>query len=439
MLKAKILLLIINANDWYNKGDVSNRVGMITSLQKVFHKRVNIIMESATPKLDSVYFCRYNVSVIPSIYEVDKSHNLKILTAILFIGRIILLMMLSTLVRVLGLNPPSNSKSRTVQYLNNIIKADAVISSAGGFIHDELFLTTFLPHIFLLFISSVVLNKPTILYAQSIGPFRRKLSSLVASFILNKMDLIILREALSKKIVDKLGIKTNVVVTTDATFAFPKKVKQKIVNRSKQIRIGLTVIGRWYSKKFNKSYINYLISIIKMCNFLINKYDAHIIILPQTLIERDIATARIIKRMVNSNKIYLDENDYSPEELMDVINNLDFMICSRMHSAIFSALVNVPFVAIGYQPKFYGIMSQLGMQEFLIPIDDLEYHTLVDKVRFLFHNENIIRKRFYQRIKILKKRSLMSALIVKIYIKKLLKSNHCLKVHRNGRNIYRKH
>jgi polysaccharide pyruvyl transferase WcaK-like protein len=48
---------------------------------------------------------------------------------------------------------------------------------------------------------------------------------------------------------------------------------------------------------------------------------------------------------------------------------LDVLITSRLHAALFALAVGTPALAIGYEPKMVGVMSELGLPDRVLPAD----------------------------------------------------------------------
>ncbi len=64
--------------------------------------------------------------------------------------------------------------------------------------------------------------------------------------------------------------------------------------------------------------------------------------------------------------------------------DLDVLITSRMHAAIFAMAAGTPAVAIGYEPKVAGVMTDLGLGDRVVPADaDLSVDRLLDLVERL--------------------------------------------------------
>lgn len=62
-----------------------------------------------------------------------------------------------------------------------------------------------------------------------------------------------------------------------------------------------------------------------------------------------------------------------------IISKCYALIGMRYHSNIFASKMGIPFVAIGYEEKMYGFMSDWGLDEYLIKLPELSYEVLCEK------------------------------------------------------------
>lgn len=414
--------MIINANDWYNKGDVSNRLAMVYALKKNI-KDLKITLESKTVEEDRTYFSKFNVNVIQGIfaYNENESFSKKMLKSLLSLSLLSFYALLYKLLHIY----PLNGRQRESIYITRMIKADLVLSSAGGFLHDEAPFSSLLPHLFLIGIS-VLLNKPTILYAQSIGPLKHTLIRYLVKKVLSEVNMIILREEISLRELQELNIrKPKVFVTTDASFALRRflKIRHRTSTES-YMRIGITVIGKWKDYDPHK-YNNYICAMAEAIDYLTEKHKATIVFLPQRLARIDYRTAQQVYHLVRNKKhVVLDTSDYTPEELMEVIADLDFMIGTRLHSCILSLVVGIPIIAIEYQPKTSGVMQMLLLDNWIIPINGISGHQLILKIEELLSKKLEIRQYINQKVDDISFRSELSAKIVKNFIDELVNKKH---------------
>lgn len=62
------------------------------------------------------------------------------------------------------------------------------------------------------------------------------------------------------------------------------------------------------------------------------------------------------------DRIFFLNDDYSIEELMSIIGNMDVLLGMRLHALIFSALMHVPFLGISYDPKIDNFLALIGQK-----------------------------------------------------------------------------
>jgi len=75
---------------------------------------------------------------------------------------------------------------------------------------------------------------------------------------------------------------------------------------------------------------------------------------------------------------YID-GDYDCRQIKSFYGLMDFMVCTRFHSAIFSMAQTIPCLGISYQGhKATGIMEEIGLLDYTIHVDAIDSHTLVE-------------------------------------------------------------
>ena len=71
---------------------------------------------------------------------------------------------------------------------------------------------------------------------------------------------------------------------------------------------------------------------------------------------------------------------------------MDIFIGSRMHSAIFSLVGNVPTIALAYQPKTLGTFNLVGLEEFVLDIRTFQKKDLQNKIIELIKSKSKIKQ-----------------------------------------------
>jgi colanic acid/amylovoran biosynthesis protein len=267
-------------------------------------------------------------------------------------------------------------------YLQDIVllyrDADLVIPAGGGYIRGkagfmDTFVLFFMVHPLLF---TYILNKPTIGYAQSVGPFGNKIQESLAKFAVKKMTGIIAREKITAELLKKWNIK-NVFLSTDAGFLFAEETsmdpRKELGIHKEQMMVGITV-RNWLKPEKQAEYER---TIAAVADSIVQKYDAAIIFIPQVTVEnhRDDdreSSRRVYGFMEHKDSARLLTERYNHQTIKTLCGKLDYLIGTRFHSVIFALTSYVPSIAIGYEYKTQGIMADLGLSDWVIDIERVD-------------------------------------------------------------------
>lgn len=247
----------------------------------------------------------------------------------------------------------------------------------------------------------LLLQKPIILYTQSIGPLATPFQEWMVRVVLNRTNLILVREDHTIATLNRIGVDDSLVIrTVDSGFLFQAPhiftlrdfVPDKAFLDGK-ILIGVTVRA-WMDPKEQTFFENAVAQFIN--NF---KSDDPVVFLfiPQVTAilhgddDRLVAT-RIVSLITAKEKVLNLTGVYDHYKLKDFYSNLDFLIGTRFHSVIFSITARVPSLAIEYEYKTSGIMNDLGLSEWVIPIEKVTRENLDDKFLELIKRKDEYRK-----------------------------------------------
>ena len=82
---------------------------------------------------------------------------------------------------------------------------------------------------------------------------------------------------------------------------------------------------------------------------------------------------------------------------------MDYFVGTRMHSNIFATSMAVPTTAIAYEKKTNGIMETVGLQHYVVEINDITAEDLYNKVEDMIVNKKKIKKQLSCNIKDIRK------------------------------------
>jgi colanic acid/amylovoran biosynthesis protein WcaK/AmsJ len=395
-------ILITNAYSYKNKGDAGIILGMLKDLsgRKTFREAEFLISSADYPADSECYSC----PVVPSFSSLkntfSKNPYLQSLSFLVIIFPLSLIW--AFFVRYLRIDLPVLKRIR--QLLRSYRDADLIIAAGGGYIYTS---SKLLGNLILLmtlynFYFAILLGKPVYLYSQSIGPVAGKFQSWLIKRALRRVRLIEIREETSFNLVQSWHFQTPVYRTVDAAFLIPSE-KSRVMNKiptGQGIRIGITA-RKWFRKKEEQE--QYERRVADCSNWLIDEMGAIIISVPQVTFEGGGDDDRTIARNIfthikSKNSMWLIEDELTPQQIKGVCGRMNLFVGTRMHSNIYALSMNVPTLAIAYQPKTMGIMKQLGLGKFVLPIENLSLPLFKEKFELLIKEQNEIRVHLQKKI-----------------------------------------
>lgn len=401
----KIRFHIIHNYTSANKGWAAIVISTVNSLRSVIPNAAFTI-ESYDPARDAKLYGAYNIIVLPKIVRSKLKSLFLLLEAMLF--RIFL---------EAGLPTTIFSGFQELAFYNN---CDVVLDLSGDCLsvptHNRSIrfrlqrsLIAIAGDAYLLLLL-MFLKKPIIIYAQTIGPIG-VLEPLIIPF-LQKTSLITVREENSFKYLIGKGIKQNkIFLTADPAFLLPtpnnESVKEVLCKEG--IRLNKPIIGmcissetlnyhlpdsRWRSKIFFADIID----------ILIEKYDVQVVLFPFSTWsghggDDRICSQEIADLVKNKNRVKVIKGDYDPITLKGMIAYCEMFIGMRGHSCILALSSCVPTIAIGHNPKYWGIMKMLGQEQYTCEVTELTLEKFLSLVEHLWNDRYGIKRTLEMRLK----------------------------------------
>jgi polysaccharide pyruvyl transferase WcaK-like protein len=288
------------------------------------------------------------------------------------------------------------------------------------------------------------LKKPVVIYAASIEPFKNKLWEILGGYIINKVDLITLREDGSYKYLQKIGItKHPMHVTADLAFllpsASPERVKEIMsiegINKNDEPLIGMTVsqhASYWAYPELTNSkerYSKYIDTMAKVVDYLEDNLSATIVFIPHWIVpysddrdDRDVGMD-VYKKVKNKHKVKVITNDYTSAEIKGIISQCDLVIGARAHSVIIATSMCIPSIHISGSIHRPGIISKMLGQEEWVYSETLDFNTLTSKINKLWSNRDEIREELKPKVENVEEHALSNGKLIKELMDSLKRSS----------------
>ncbi len=329
-------------------------------------------------------------------------------------------------INVLSMNPPetrnmygvdSVNRFNPFQFIPAIKNSSLFMYGGGNLIQDDTSTRSLLYYLGVVWLAKKMRLK-VMFYANGIGPLNGRINKKLTQKILNRVDVITLREELSMKELDKLHItRPKIYVTADAALNIEavdeNKTRNIFINEGIDLPgtfVGISIrdvsmlskYAHWNrQEKFNEI-------IAQIADHLIESYGVKPVFIPMQYPE----DFEVIKNVVSKMKGigYIIKNKYSEPEMFGIIKQMDVLIGMRLHSLIYAASVGIPVIGLVYEPKVEGFLQSV-QQVSAGDIKDLEYESFKVLVDDIWNRKDEIKKQVYQVTSQLKAKALENAKI----------------------------
>lgn len=241
-------------------------------------------------------------------------------------------------------------------------ETDLLLSGGGSLLQDVTSKKSLLYYLSII-AAAKHYGKKVMLFAQGIGPIRNKFMRLLTKYVCNKADVITVRDAESQAELSRIGVAADKVkVTADAVLSLEKASRFTGMNILEKAGLNLDepIIGvsvrHWDKDK------ECLQTLGKALHGLGEEKEAQIVLLPLQN-PADIEACDDLSFYIpdlSQGKIVLLKDKYSTEEFLSLIGNFKLLVGMRLHALIFAAVMQVPFLAVSYDPKVDGFVHALG-------------------------------------------------------------------------------
>lgn len=268
---------------------------------------------------------------------------------------------------VISLNPEYTRKRHHVDavpwldvwtIIKKIRAADLLISGGGSLLQNVTSRRSLYYYLGIIFLAKIFGCK-VMLYAQGIGPIKGALAKWLMNFILNRVDLITVRDHGSLEELERLKItRPKIFCTADPVLAIKpvsldagKKILARHALKKSGRLIGVSV-RRWIDWQNCQS------ALAQALDKLADEAGAQIIFIPMQF-PNDIKAAESIAALMKNPAAVLDE-EFSTAEILSLVGNMDVLIAIRLHALIFAGVMSVPMLGISYDPKIDRFLDSIG-------------------------------------------------------------------------------
>lgn len=252
-------------------------------------------------------------------------------------------------------------------YLDDLAKCDVVLDIGEGDSFTDIY--GMYRFAFLWGSKYGVLSKkvPLVLSPQTIGPFDKPMTGILAKWAMRRCEAVFARDGLSRDFLKKLGVRDNAFEAIDVAFRLPYDKPAEKVNELGPLRVGVNVSGLLMSGGYtgNNQFgltIDYPALIRRLLAHLQGRGDCEVWLVPHVVPndetpDNDLPACR--KLAAEFPGCHVSPVFQSASEAKTFIAALDFMTGARMHACIAAISSGVAVVPVSYSRKFNGLFSSL--------------------------------------------------------------------------------
>lgn len=284
----------------------------------------------------------------------------------------------------------------TVNSIQAFVDADIVISTGGTYLVEQYDLRS---RMFSFFLARLT-GKPTFLYTQSMGPFKKKYIKWFLPIVLKRVNHVFLRDARSQEYLKTIMPNVPSTVCHDVVFDFDHPLRSFNVDEERPL---ILVSVRAWNKFGNRSEDEgrniFHQSIADALANLIRKRNVNVLFVStcqglENYHFDDSKTAKLVYERLPKecqSAVAINTEFHRPDELVGLLSKSSFVISTRMHMAILSIISKIPVFAIAYEFKTEELFKNLEIGDLQVSIGEIESQSFSSDLLQAFDNRGKIR------------------------------------------------
>ena len=271
-------------------------------------------------------------------------------------------------ITVLASNPEETAKKygvdvvdryNAVKVLEAVKKCDVLLSGGGSLLQDRTSTRSIVYYLSIIKLAKMM-GKKVMLYANGIGPVEKTKNRNLLKNVVNKVDLITLREQNSFDELRNMGVNNKrVFVTADPVFTMEpvSKERAKELLKAEEIPTDKPIVG--VSVRNWKNLSSFTTDLAALCDKIHDKLGCEIVFIPMQQPNDSVISENVRKNMKSNS--YLIKENCTPQELMGIIGTMELVISMRLHTLIFAAKERIPLLGFVFSPKIDYYLNEFGM------------------------------------------------------------------------------
>jgi polysaccharide pyruvyl transferase CsaB len=293
-----------------------------------------------------------------------------------------------------------------------IMKKSRLFVYGGGNIIQDSTSTRSLLFYLAITLMAKLMSVKVMFFGNGFGPLTKPFNRSVSGKVLNRADVITVREELSLRELAALSVtKPDIMLTADPALLVTQAAAPETVDallESEGIPAGKVYVGfsvRDYPVSGVESK-GYLRAIAMAADAMAERYGIVPVFIPMEY-PRDVFQISKVMALMRT-KGYVVKSKYSVPQILGIIARMDMIVAMRLHALIFAANLGVPVIAVEYQPKIEGFIRYIG-QASAGKMENLEFEALFLLMEDIWRDRAAIRVQLLSTMEGLRKKARLNA------------------------------
>ncbi len=289
-------------------------------------------------------------------------------------------------------------------YLKEILECDLAADITGGDSFSDIYGMKRFVLGYLEKWLMVLFDKPLVLLPQTYGPYKRRITRLLAGNILKRSKVVYARDHAGieylRQTLNGENVNGKIRFAPDVAFVLdPRKPDSSGIDpvfdgKTNQTVVGLNISGLLFNGGYTRDNmfglaVDYRELMTSVIDFFLAEENVRVVLIPHVFpnkgyeVESDAAACRQIHESTDDtykDRILVTPSGYSHNEIKYFIGRTDFFVGSRMHSCIAAMSQCVPTVGLAYSRKFKGVFETAQMQDFVADMRNCTQRQVLDMI-----------------------------------------------------------
>jgi polysaccharide pyruvyl transferase CsaB len=206
----------------------------------------------------------------------------------------------------------------------------------------------------------------TATYAIGGGPLERPADRQSVADALNRMDLVTVREASARRLLEEIGVEQKISVTADPALLLRPGEFTTDMLHAEGVECGRRLVGLSVRERGGAAAEaddqDFHTLLATAADFIVERFEAHAVFVPME--RQDIREAhRVVGRMAHAEYATVLKGSYEPAQIRALVSRFHMAVGMRLHFLIFAACAGIPVAPLPYASKVRAFLESIGVPQ----------------------------------------------------------------------------